>query len=76
MHLTIEQLESEALRLDIAARARLVQKLLLSLDDLSEEENERLWLREAEARRQELIAGDVQAVDGDTVMKNVAAKVS
>lgn len=48
--MSIEELESEALKLVPKHRARLAEKLLASLDDLSEEENDRLWAEEA-ARR-------------------------
>ncbi|MBP7165349.1 MAG: addiction module protein [Firmicutes bacterium] len=38
-------------------RARLAEVLLLSLGDLSVEENERLWAEEAQRRHNDLIAG-------------------
>ncbi len=52
--MNIEELESQALRLDVRERARLAAKLLSSLDALSEQENERLWTEEAERRDREL----------------------
>lgn len=48
--MTIDELEAAALELDPKGRARLVHRLLASLEDLSEEENARLWAEEA-ARR-------------------------
>lgn len=48
--MTIEELEAELLKLEPQARARLAEKLLASLDDLSAEENARLWAEEAERR--------------------------
>ena len=45
-----EEIEAEALKLDPKARARLAERLLESLEDLSEKENERLWAEEAERR--------------------------
>lgn len=48
--MSIDELEDEALKLDPKSRARLAEKLLASLEDLSEEENARLWAEEA-ARR-------------------------
>ncbi len=48
--MSIEEIESEALKLDPKARARLAENLLESLEQLSEAENERLWAEEA-ARR-------------------------
>ena len=48
--MSIQELESEAMKLDPKARARLAEKLLQSLETLSDEENERLWADEAERR--------------------------
>ncbi len=45
--MSVEELESEAMKLDPKARARLAGKLLDSLEALSEEESERLWAEEA-----------------------------
>ncbi len=45
--MSIDEIEAEALKLDPKARARLTVKLLKSLDQLSEEGNERLWVEEA-----------------------------
>ena len=52
--MSIEELESEAMKLDPKARARLAGKLLESLDTLSEAENERIWAKEAEHRDRDL----------------------
>lgn len=48
--MSIDELEAEALKLDTSNRARLAEKLLASLEDLSEEENARLWAEEAVRR--------------------------
>jgi putative addiction module component len=48
--MSIDELESEALKLEPAARARLAERLLESLEALSDEENARLWAEEAERR--------------------------
>ena len=48
--MSIQELESEAMKLDPKARARLAEKLLESLETLSDEENERLWAEEAGRR--------------------------
>jgi hypothetical protein len=47
-------LETEALKLSPRSRARLAEKLLHSLETLSEAENERLWAEEALRRHEEL----------------------
>jgi hypothetical protein len=51
----IEDVETEALKLDPKARARLAERQLESLEDLSEEENVRLWAEEAERRDPEIV---------------------
>ena len=48
--MTAEELEAEALKLTPAARARLAERLLSSLEALSDEENARLWAEEAQRR--------------------------
>jgi hypothetical protein len=53
----LPDLEAEALKLPVAERARLAERLLASLDLLSEEEHQRLWTEEA-ARRDAELDGD------------------
>ena len=48
--MTIQDIEAEALRLNPSDRARLAERLLDSLETLSDEENARLWADEAERR--------------------------
>jgi hypothetical protein len=48
--MSIKEIEIAALRLHPKDRARLAGKLLESLEDLSEEENEIIWAQEAERR--------------------------
>jgi hypothetical protein len=71
----VQELEAEVLNLDLSARAALAEKLLRSLDDLTEAENEQLWLAEALRRREELQSGRA-APDGDTVLERAAAELS
>ncbi len=59
----IEAFESEALTLPTAQRAVLVQHLLASLDDVDEQENERLWLDEAQRRYSAYKAGSLSSRD-------------
>jgi putative addiction module component len=49
--MSIKEIEVAVLKLQPKDRARLAGKLLESLEDLSEEENERLWFHEAERRK-------------------------
>ncbi|HYU33200.1 MAG TPA: addiction module protein [Thermoanaerobaculia bacterium] len=62
-----EKVREQALNLDLDARAALARALLESLEDLSEAENESLWLAEAERRQQEVREGRVKLVPGDDV---------
>ena len=48
--MSTEELETEALKLSPRDRARLAERLLESLENLSDGENEKLWAEEA-ARR-------------------------
>jgi hypothetical protein len=65
MALPFERIKQEALDLDLDSRAALARELLLSLEELSDAENERLWLDEAERRQAEVQAGRVTLVPGD-----------
>jgi hypothetical protein len=50
--MSTEELEVEALKLAPQQRARLAEKLLESLENLSDDESARLWAEEAERRDQ------------------------
>ncbi len=75
MAFTIEQIETESLKLPAYSRARLVQRLLASLEQVSTRENERLWAEEAERRYQELLSDPTQARDADTVFADLRASL-
>jgi putative addiction module component (TIGR02574 family) len=68
-----EAIEREALQLDPTKRAELAQKLLLSLDALSETEIKEAWLDEAERRARELDEGGVQPVPASEVQRKAHA---
>jgi hypothetical protein len=76
MSLSIQELEEHVLKLDLEGRAALAEKLLRSLDDLTEAENEELWLAEAKRRHQQLLCGEVPARDGEAVLQRAAAELS
>lgn len=65
------ELENEVLKLDPPTRAWLAEVLLRSLDELSEEEVETLWLDEAERREQAWDAGEVEAIPAEQVMREL-----
>ena len=72
--MTILEVEAAALNLELSARAELAQKLLRSLDELSEDEIEQLWAEEALRRDEELDAGKATARDGEEVLRELRAR--
>ena len=58
-----------ALSLDVHDRAALAERLLASIEELSEEEAERLWAEEAQRRLAEYRAGRATAVPSEAVRK-------
>lgn len=72
--MTIEQVEIEALKLKPQARAELAEKLLQSLEDLSDEEIERLWAEEAVRRDAELDSGTASMRDAEEVFRDARAR--
>ena len=72
--MTTEQVENEALKLKPEARAELAQKLLRSLDDLSEEEIEQLWVKEAVRRDAEINSGSAPMRDADDVFRDARSR--
>jgi hypothetical protein len=73
---TLEDLEEEALELKLDDRAALAEKLLRSLEGISDAENERLWLAEAERRLLEIQSGQVETLPGEEVLRRAAAEIS
>jgi hypothetical protein len=72
----IEQIESEALKLDHKSRAKLANKLLQSLDSLSDTENERLWAEEAMRRHEDLESGKSLEIDAEEVLSDAYARLA
>jgi len=64
---TRHELETEILRLEPRERARLTHLLVTSLDELTPEQVQEIWLDEAERRDHELETGDMRAVGGPDV---------
>lgn len=59
----LKTFEAEALTLPASQRAILAQHLLASLEDVDEQENELLWLREAQLRYKAHKNGSVSSRD-------------
>ena len=67
------QVFENALSLNVQDRAALAERLLASLEELSEEEAERLWAEEAQRRLQEYRAGRAKALPAEEVAKKVGS---
>ena len=73
--MSIKELEAEVLKLDPKARARLAGKLLESLENLSEEENTRLWAEEAQRRDAEMDINPGSSCPAAEVFREARAKL-
>ena len=71
--MNLAQIESEILSLPEDERAKLAQKLLLSLDEPTDEQIAKLWAEESARRISEFDAGVVDAVPGDMVAAKARA---
>ena len=69
----LSQIENEALHLSEEDRAKLAQKLILSLDMPSEKEIDKNWLEEAHRRAIELDNGTVQPIPAEEVRRKAQA---
>lgn len=74
--MTVIDLESEVLKLTPKDRARIAQKLLESLETLSKQEIESLWLDEAERRDRALDEDPSRAIPAAEVMREARARLS
>jgi len=70
MPATLSDIEEQALRLPLSDRAMLAQRLLASLDETDEAENERLWVEEAERRYQEYVKGRISSRPASEVFQD------
>lgn len=71
--MSIEQIENEAMGLSHDEKARLIRKLLLSLEETSENEIAVEWLKAARQRANDLDDGSVQPVPAEEVRKKAMA---
>ncbi|GFO58016.1 hypothetical protein GMST_03410 [Geomonas silvestris] len=69
--MTVKELEEKALGLGCEERARLAARLLLSLEESTESDAEKLWLDEAERRLDAYQKGAVQAIPAEEVFARV-----
>ena len=72
----LDEVTAVAMELSLEERAQLAGKLLLSLDEPSESEVERLWLEEAERRLKEFREGEVRGIPAGEVFRRAVADIS
>ena len=66
----LDDLTRQALGLGVHERARLAERLIESLDQLSEAEAEEVWATEAERRLRAYRSGELHAIPADQVMND------
>jgi hypothetical protein len=72
--MSIKEIETAVLKLRPKDRARLAEKLLESLENLSEEENEIIWAQEAERRDAAWSSADSERM-AKKVLRSARAKL-
>ena len=72
----LEEIAAEALELSPPARAELANRLLDSLDELSEAESDALWADEAERRYAGYQAGEIKAIAAEEVFARLRSRRS
>ena len=72
MSTTVEALETEALQLPAAERARLVERLIASLD--TDSEVEEAWAAEVERRNAEIESGAVSLIPGPEALAKLKSE--
>jgi len=70
--MTTEQIEQELLKLPMAERARLAEKLIASLDEDSEVEA--AWLEEIRRRDEDLKTGAVAAIPAEDALRSLRSR--
>jgi len=73
--MSAEEIEAEALKLDAKERARLAERLLESLESLSDQENERVWAEEADRRDDDWDSASGATRPAADVLRDARAKL-
>jgi len=71
----LKELEREVLTLPTADRAALAERLISSLDETDEAENEQLWVAEADRRHHAYKAGKIPSRSADEVLRDARARL-
>lgn len=74
MERNLEDVASELLRMNVESRAALAKRLLDSLDELTPEENERLWVQEASRRYKQLKARTATSISAEDLFARLDAR--
>ena len=72
----LQEIISMAKDLSLEERAELAGTLLLSLDEPSESEVERLWLQEAQRRLKAYREGNVKGISSEVVFNRAVTDIS
>jgi len=70
-----EQLFDEIDMLPIDLKTKMVDKILASITPLNSE-MDKLWIKEANKRKQEIESNSVTLVDGDEVFKKISQRLN
>ena len=62
--------EAQALKLPPTDRATLAEHLIASLDNLNDQQNEQLWIEEADRRYREYKSGNITARSAEEVLSD------
>ena len=71
MQTTLSVIEEKALQLSKKERGLLAEKLLRSIDDNSLTEIDELWIKEAEKRYNDYLAGKTKGIQGDKIFSDI-----
>lgn len=71
----LEKCEQQAKHLPLQERAILIRRLIEGMDELDEQELERLWLKESSRRFKEYKSGNIKAQPGSEVFRDVRTKL-
>lgn len=67
--------EQQTKHLPLQERAQLIKYLIEGLDELDEQDLERLWIQEATRRFQGFKAGDIKARSSEDVFRDTRSKL-
>ena len=73
--MTVQSIEKQLMKLDANSRAKLASRLLSSLDELSDGENEKLWDQEALRRHENMIQRKVKSRPANAAFKNARVRL-